>query len=218
MSKKKVSGVYRIFLRSRQGDENSYVGISKNIEAQWDQHVEEITKWYNNIDDCLDLILDQKARPMLLPKKEAPAFKIAVSMLVYGYVIEDLEFEILHEQDFQKDHEIVEKELEYIKKYDSEILGFNGLWEKHFAFTRAAIYAPEKAEFYTKLAKQELNKNRQLGKCMIEAEKENIVFEIMAWTLFELDSMLQLDGDYIDWLEFVDKLKEKVDKTQENMV
>lgn len=136
-SVKKISGIYRIYLKDKNDKEWSYIGASKNINSRFSAHKMMIRKMLKNKDN----LLLRSLQSYTVPAKGASYYKIALFMIDNNLKINDLKLEILEEKEFVRIEEIEAKEIEYIEKYNSEWEGFNGPHAKQFKYIRSLTEA-----------------------------------------------------------------------------
>lgn len=140
-----ISGIYRIYLK-KDGFEYSYVGVSKDIKKRLNEHLTDIRGYLLDKEtkdrDQLTRLLKLK----VVPSKKASQFKIALFIIENNLNINDLNFEILEECNWEEIEMIEDREIEFIEKFDSEWRGFNGVhakyfkWESKYSFTKRTLF------------------------------------------------------------------------------
>lgn len=129
------SGFYRIWIEY-EGKEFSYIGISKNIEGRIKLHLQKIKSFYQltNFEKVFVPRLYSQIMAgdkFWIPARGAFYWKTAFFLYSHNKKPENFRWEILKEKEINVLTDQFE-EMEFIKKFNSERLGFNGPFAKLF--------------------------------------------------------------------------------------
>ncbi len=195
-----TSGIYRLYITIDK-TEYSYVGVSKNMDNRIKNHNSAVKRWFANKDGRLMKLLDENT----LPNEKIFPWKLATFLLFHKLKLKDIKSEILKKVDYEKTADIELLELDYIKKYNSEVKGFNSV------FAKAKAYTSTGTEHYEKLSKNEKKKNQQLA---LDLCSEKISGE-MPWVGMQLllELLLSYKFKYDDvFTDYIKKVKENLKK------
>ena len=181
-----TSGLYRLYIE-KEGKEYSYIGLSKNCEQRIKIHLQNIRSFYGlaNLEKnvLLQLLKQGALGRFKLQAKDALYWKISFFCHLYDKEPKDFKWEILEEFEVDQNQD-QEKQMEYIKKFNSERLGFNGPYHKQIQALASERFSqdPELRKYHQELAKKQEKINEQtvadMKNCKTEEEYEE---KFMVW-------------------------------------
>ncbi len=196
------SGIYRLYIRDK-----SYIGLSKNIEKQIKKDIKNIKMYLLNKSNAknpynLNWLLNFKT----LPRINENSYKMALYIVENNLNINDISYEILKTKDFQNEFDLLDDEIFYINKYNSDLDGFNNI--KYFnikllQFIENNSLDDNPSNNLKYLLEKKANTENKIKKILIEISNNNNQ-SFLPWIYYSLKEYKIELKHHPKWLDYCD--------------